>query len=1380
MLPERSSQDDGAAPPGASITRCWTCGRRVSGAPPGCPAHGPIQRSDPAAVETTQVSAIALPRFSRYRAKRVIGQGGFGTVFEAESEAGKRVAIKLARDDHPDAYHQLMNEIKVLIDVGPPAAPSVYGWDMLEDGAPYVIMEYLEGQTLAQRLVDGAEPIRIPLACSLGLSILEALEAVHARGYVHRDLKPENIFIGPDQKARIVDFGLVTRVAEAAPSLETTEGAAVGTADYMAPEQCEGRRDIDARADLYAIGVVLFELITGRPPFWGPRAVVQQCHRSYRPPRLSAMLPGTFIPKALEDVVRRCLAKDRQERFDSAAELRVALERATSDDEGRPTPIPTLRGPGGASGSTRASAPGERRTVGLLFFEADADVLAIQKKLAPFGGQLAHAAGGRYVMVHGQEASENPARKARRVAQEMLRRGLCTRVRLDLASVLVQTRPDGSKRFLSPLFARSNRFPSDGDPLGLSVAPAAAAVLPSAPGSSSSVPPSKRPEDSLPPVSGTSPEREILAPESGYEPLIGRDAVVCSLVEGASRAISQALPTVVSVIAEGGYGKSHLASVLVGKLHELDLTVEVIALRAQEPAFGGADQTIGDLLSRILDLPASAPPDGGAELLRERLGFIAATGVEAAVALALGWAAPGTSGSTPWKGLGTLEAAPGALRSALAMAAGEALRRRASARPLLLVLDDAQFADDAMLSALEYAALAEARAPLWICALGRPAFKQQRPSWGERAARREAHHLGPLDDASAASLCRRLLLPVENVPDSALRRLVERAQAIPLVLVELVRGLKREGLVRRHPGSDEWYLATDEIDHVPDLPLIEWFALREIDALTPTLQAHARLFALLGDDVVPEDVDGVLRGLERQGGAAEFPLDVKIAIQRLLAAGVLTSRRRGRIGFRHALVREAIAKELTQELRRKIHVAAAEHYRDAEPGAATERRLSQLAFHSAHAGLAALAEHAYLELAERMRGKHAYMEAERLYSRALEQPCGADDNPRASVYQRRGLMRYRLGHYHDAIVDLSRAREMANRKGDVAAEIEILLDEATALDWMDEYKKSEERVERARALISKVRSPLLEARLLLGSGRSLHRGSREEEAAALVERAAAAAEAQGDEGYETLVIALLMLGFILPGIGRLDDARRALDRGIALCESHGDTLHLAGIINNRALLWAYLGDKARMIADLKRVLSLARELGQGTLELAGEFNLGEYLFCMDEVDASEPHVLRAIELERRRTGDDGRPVVALLEARFRLYRGEEEVARAIVARIRERLSEAEAKGEADKLMAPSEEVLCSMIELSIRDAGAAMWDELEARSARYSVGQEQIEVLEARALAALRRGRAESARLKLEQALDLASRIPNVMGSRLRRWLDEARRIEGPSALGPA
>src|SRR5262249_39694757 len=211
------------------------------------------------------------------------------------------------------------------------------------------------------------------------------------------------------------------------------------------------------------------------------------------------------------------------------------------------------------------------------------------------------------------------------------------------------------------------------------------------------------------------------------------------------------------------------------------------------------------------------------------------------------------------------------------------LRRRAARRPLFVVLDDAHFASDVLLSALEYAALAESSMPIWICALGRPTFEQQCPSWGERAAHREQHQLGALDPRSAPALCRLLPQPVESVADSAVHHLVERAQGIPLLLVELIRGLRREGIVRRSPKGQAWYLATDELDRLPDLPLIEWLARSELDTLAPTLRGHARLLALLGEQVAHADVAGVLLRLEQEGGDLEFPLDGRVATQRLLA-----------------------------------------------------------------------------------------------------------------------------------------------------------------------------------------------------------------------------------------------------------------------------------------------------------------------------------------------------------------------------------------------------------------------------------------------------------------------------------------------------------------
>jgi hypothetical protein len=230
-----------------------------------------------------------------------------------------------------------------------------------------------------------------------------------------------------------------------------------------------------------------------------------------------------------------------------------------------------------------------------------------------------------------------------------------------------------------------------------------------------------------------------------------------------------------------------------------------------------------------------------------------------------------------------------------------------------------------------------------------------------------------------------------------------------------------------------------------------------------------------------------------------------------------------------------------------------------------------------------------------------------------------------------------------------------------------------------------------------------------------------------------------------------------------------LDRAIALCEAHGDDLHLGGAIYNRAQLWLLRGDLGRMVADFERGLALARKLGQVSFELAGEANLAEFLYLLDQPDAAEPHLARALELEHRQAGAAVRPALALLEARFHLYRGREAAAEALLEELRSEQERALDLGRTDGRMAPAEEVLADMIDLGTRDAGAAEWDALEERSARSSVGQERLEVLEARALAALRRGRPAEAVVRMEGALAVAERIPHAMGARLRRGLAEAR-----------
>src|SRR5262249_12617220 len=147
------------------------------------------------------------------------------------------------------------------------------------------------------------EPSRV---LALAEAILDTLELVHARGYVHRDLKPENIFVGDDPlRARLVDFGLAKMLEQGDDPTLTAPERLLGTPEYMAPEQCVAGGPVDPRSDLYAIGVILYEATTLRPPFFGSRADVLAGHRLIRPPRPSRFLP---IPAPLEEVLMRCLA----------------------------------------------------------------------------------------------------------------------------------------------------------------------------------------------------------------------------------------------------------------------------------------------------------------------------------------------------------------------------------------------------------------------------------------------------------------------------------------------------------------------------------------------------------------------------------------------------------------------------------------------------------------------------------------------------------------------------------------------------------------------------------------------------------------------------------------------------------------------------------------------------------------------------------------------------------------------------------------------------------------------------------------------------------------------------------------------------------------
>lgn len=1329
------------------MTRCLLCGRRTTR------SHGTCPAPTPATVPKQDLPSGAYPG---YAAQRVLGAGGFGTVVLAtELASGRQVAIKSAKPD-PLTERKLLDEFEAMKAIGPPAVPQMFELRRLSDGTTFFVSEYLDAPTLGSRLDVLEGPMPLAEFAKWADPILQAVSAVHQPGFCHLDLKPENIFIfDPPPAARLIDFGLALNISE------RRKGATVsydirGTPEYMSPEQCEGGRTPGTASDIYSLGIIFFEMLTGRIPFCGDPAQIKQGQISRRPSRLSDFAP---ISAELEQVVLQCLAKKPEERYADLSALRVALQRAIEAFE-KGAPVAQAVTAKGAQTGTGV----RKETVGLLWLEPKPGVSITSAMLEAFGAQLASLSASHCVAVFDRQVSENPARLALSAAEELLEKGICARALVDLAAVSVLPRADGTRRFISNLFSQADRFPQSPGASALFLTGSAAEMIRDV---TTSPVPDRGGLVCVQKQIADAPAEPTLVQmvESRF---LGRADEMSALMDSYRKTVDPHLPGLVTVLSPAGYGKSRLCIELVNRLRSDAKGAEILHLRAPEPLGGNADRFFRTLLAAVYGFDLSKQVD----LPQARLNLVSALGAEAAeelwpaVGLAMGWL------EADARELAIYRAAPGALRSSAIRAAGEGLRHRAMKCPTALLLDNAHFADAASLDALEYATLSEHRAPLWVCAFARTGFEATRVGWSERAGQRLAIQLQPLKAEHAIDLCRRLLHPVDYVPEAALKRLVGRAEAIPLLLDELVRGLKRDGIVRQNADTGAWFLATDELDRLPDLPLLEWLTERELSSLSPELVAHAKLVASLGAEFALPEIQGVLKALEESGAGAEFPLDAGFGTQQLLEKNLLVRHRQGQLGFRNSLTRDSLLRTIPESIRSRIHLAASRHYRSIP--SPSEEQLSKLAYHCAKANLRDESRTLYLRLAERAQNRHAYLDAEIRCTQALEQTGDSEDAARLTALRVRGLMRYRIGRCGDAIDDLTQARNLAHRLEDAETEIHLLLDEATALDWMSEVTKSWERVQAAKQLAGEVRSKLIESRLLLGEGRSLWRFSKNSEACELIERAAALSQELGDEGYETRVISLLLLGYIRPFEGDVERAGQALQRVEVLCEERLDRLHLAIAYNNARSYHMARADLKGFVDKSLRNIQIGRELGQMFLEYLAHYNLGEMLYFSGDPRAPLPHLERAIQIEDLHPDVMGRPIGRLLLARCLTWEGRLDEAQAHVLQIEAKQAKEKAAGQTRAEFPPSDQVLFAAVKLAQQPFSADAWAETFAKSERFSVEQEPIEVAELGALSAARSGHPRVAEAFYQRALQLAATTPNIMGERLLKGM------QALSALGLA
>lgn len=312
----------------------------VVSAPPATPGSG--QPAGPITFGTVLGGA--------YRIEEPLGQGGMGAVHAARHlRTGRRYAVKtiLAGVNATEyALRRFEREATAASALGHPGIVQVHDFNVTPDGLFYLVMDLLEGETLERRL-EKTSPLPWADAQHVAIELCAALGAAHEHGLLHRDIKPSNVFLarptratGSAERTVLVDFGLVKPMMESG-SLLTSVGAVLGTPMYMSPEQARGET-LDVRSDLYSLAAVVFETITGSPPFLDRTMASVYARLLHDPPPRASQVARRPVPRALDDVLVRALAKDRAARYPNARALGEALAAISDDAEGlHAAPVPT-------------------------------------------------------------------------------------------------------------------------------------------------------------------------------------------------------------------------------------------------------------------------------------------------------------------------------------------------------------------------------------------------------------------------------------------------------------------------------------------------------------------------------------------------------------------------------------------------------------------------------------------------------------------------------------------------------------------------------------------------------------------------------------------------------------------------------------------------------------------------------------------------------------------------------------------------------------------------------------------------------------------------------------------------------------------------------
>ncbi|HEY5925792.1 MAG TPA: protein kinase [Kofleriaceae bacterium] len=669
----------------------------------------------------------------------------------------------------------------------------------------------------------------------------------------------------------------------------------------------------------------------------------------------------------------------------------------------------------------------------------------------------------------------------------------------------------------------------------------------------------------------------------GVARLRGRADVLAAILADGERALRDARPLMLTLTGAPGLGKSRLLATVRDALAE---RAHVVTLAGPPPERAGRDGCVARLAAAAgIELP---PPS-----------------MAGARTLAL------------------------------------ALDERARQHAMVILLDDAHWADAIALEAIEQLVSIEGTR-VFVVAASASADPIVRPGWGARACSATTIALGPLSASDGSELLRDRL-GVEQIAEPVLDDLLRLGDGNPAQLIQLAELLHREGAVRHHTGGGS-YLVSDVLSTDPSLPLVDHVAARALERLPPADRELAGVCVIIGDTFDIADLDGLVRELADYAPHAAA-LDVTVALERLTAAGLLVSTEPGTFAFHSVGLARALEQRLPAAERRALHAGVLRELQHAGDSP-DDARLRRIARHAAQTGESHIAARTFVELGERAASTFRDSDAERALSTALEYPLSSEERERALTA--RGRVRARSERTVDAIADLRKARRLAAARGDRHAHLSLVMEEATALDWAKDDVEATRLAELAARDAAALGDPKLIARARFAIGRAHVR--RDDLEAAARELRAAEAYALAANDQETHTLALLMLAMMLVYLEQPEQGFAKFDELIRSCSERADELHLAAALCNRATAFIARREYARALADLDRARLLGRRLGHSQIELSACTRAAVLHLWSGELERALRESHRAYELSRKQQ-DTPSGEEALLHARVLLAAG---------------------------------------------------------------------------------------------------------------------------------